>query len=112
MDNNEVLDLLKRKYIPLSINQVIEILETKATWCDSALINDTLRSRASVEATTLRETISIIKRINQKPLFYSHRTKIVKDFEEWAHKNNFAVCYENFLVYLEIIGLIRKEVTK
>ena len=110
MTDNEVLDLLKRKYIPLSIDQAIKILEAKATWCDSALINDILRSRVSVEATTLREAISIIKRVRQKPLFHSHRKKIVKDFEEWAHKYNFAVCYENFLVYLEIIGLIRKEV--
>lgn len=108
MTDNEVLDLLQRKYIPLSINQAIEILETKATWCDREIIRLGELGRLSVEATTLREATAIVKRVNQKPVFYSNRTKVVKDYFEWANKNNAAICFENFLVYLDIIGLIKE----
>ena len=107
MTDNEVLDLLQRKHTPLSIDQAIEILETKAKWCDNALeLNES--GRLQVEATTLREATEIVKRVSQKPVFYSNRTKVVKDYFEWARKHNAAICFENFLAYLEIIGLIKE----
>lgn len=108
MTDNEVLDLLQRKHIPLSIDQAIEILETKATWCDHTLEYLNESGRLQVEATTLREATAIVKRVSQKPVFYSNRTKVVKDYFEWADKNNAAICFENFLAYLDIIGLIKE----
>lgn len=108
MTDNEVLDLLQRKHTPLSIDQAIEILETKAKWCDHTLEYLNESGRLQVEATTLREAAEIVKRVNQKPVFYSNRTKVVKDFESWADKNNAAICFENFLAYLDIIGLIKE----
>ena len=110
MTDNEVLDLLQRKHTPLSIDQAVEMLEAKARWCDCEIVRIGSFGecgRLSVEATTLREATAIVKRVSQKPLFYSDRTKIVKDFEEWSNKNNTAVCFENFLVYLEIVGMIK-----
>ena len=110
MTDNEVLDLIRRKHIPLSIDQAIEILETKANWSEHMAdsLGENGGGRASVEATTLREATAIVKRVNQKPMFYSSNKKVVEDFEEWAHKNHAAICFENFLVYLEIIGLIKE----
>ena len=109
MTDNEVLDLLRRRITPLSINQVIEILETKISWCDAAIKgmkDPRMTPRIEVEKTTLEEATAIVKRINQKPLFHSGRKKIVADFEKWAEENNAQNCMENFLAYLQIIGLI------
>ena len=68
MTDNEVLDLLRMKHKPLSFDQAMEILKTKARWCEG-MQKEKLPfmglMRVYVEGTTLKEVISILERVKE-----------------------------------------------
>ena len=76
MTDEEAYILLKRRTLPLNINEAIELLEIKAKWCDEVLTSTMWQdnklkhfasNRAEVEATTIRECIEILKRVKKYP---------------------------------------------
>lgn len=65
MTDGECLDLLRIKSKPLSFKQAMEILKTKARWCEEMKKEKMpyIGLRVYIEETTLKEAIAILERV-------------------------------------------------
>ena len=114
MDNWDALRLIKNKNRQITLDEAIELIEKKIKWCNDVLSDkdDGLYGRVYVEATTLQEALDIVKRIDaphDAPIYlFSQRKQIAEEFKIWAKQHNAQECYENFMAYLEIRGIIKR----
>ena len=76
MNNEQVHIALRRKTSPLNINEAIEIIEKKIEWCESVIKSEDweneemkrfAKNHAGIEATTLKESLEIFKRVKKYP---------------------------------------------